>query len=160
MVKCLPAMWETRFDPWVGKMPWRRKWQPTPVPLPGKSHRQRSLVGCSPRSRKESDTTEHLHFAFTFEDKTPPWPIQTLFGSMTFLTQWPESRFVRFPQFGLSGLKYDLKQHDSLWLQNEIILSSESESCSIVSDSLRPRGLHSPWNSPGQNTGVGSRSLL
>ena len=33
------------FDPWVGKMPWRRKWQPTPVFLPGKSHRQRSLVG-------------------------------------------------------------------------------------------------------------------
>ena len=160
MVKCLPAMWETRFNPWVGKMPWRRKWQPTPVPLPGKSHGQRSLVGCSPWSHKESDTTEHLHFAFTFEDKTPPWPIQTLFGSMTFLTQWPESRFVHFPQFGLSGLKYDLKQHDSLWLQNEIILSSESESCSIVSDSLRPHGLHSPWNSPGQNTGVGSRSLL
>ena len=38
MVKCLPAMQETRFDPWVGKIPWRRKWQPTPVFLPGKSH--------------------------------------------------------------------------------------------------------------------------
>ena len=36
---------------------------------------------------------------------------------------------------------------------------SESESCSVVSDSLRPRGLYSPWNSPGQNTGVGSCSL-
>ena len=36
----------------------------------------------------------------------------------------------------------------------------ESESCSVVSDSLRPRGLYSPWNSPGQNTGVGSLSLL
>ena len=34
-----------RIDPWVGKMPWRRKWQPTPVFLPGKSHGQRSLVG-------------------------------------------------------------------------------------------------------------------
>ena len=34
-----------RFDPWVGKIPWRRKWQPTPVSLPGKSHGQRSLVG-------------------------------------------------------------------------------------------------------------------
>ena len=32
------------FDPWVGKIPWRRKWQPTPVFLPGKSHGQRSLV--------------------------------------------------------------------------------------------------------------------
>ena len=37
---------------------------------------------------------------------------------------------------------------------------SESESCSVVSDSLRPQGLFSPWNSPGQNTGVGSLSLL
>ena len=36
------------FDPWVGKIPRGRKWQPTPVFLPGKSHRQRSLVGCSP----------------------------------------------------------------------------------------------------------------
>ena len=36
------------FDPWVGKIPWRRKWQPTPVFLPGKSHGQRSLMGCSP----------------------------------------------------------------------------------------------------------------
>ena len=37
---------------------------------------------------------------------------------------------------------------------------SESESCSVVSDSLRPHGLYSPWNSPGQNTGVGTLSLL
>ena len=36
------------LDPWVGKIPWRRKWQPTPVFLSGKSHGQRSLVGCSP----------------------------------------------------------------------------------------------------------------
>ena len=43
-------------------MHWRRKWQPTPVVLPGKSHGQRSLVGYSPWGRKESDTTERLHF--------------------------------------------------------------------------------------------------
>ena len=41
---------------------WRRQWQPTPVLLPGKSHGQRSLVGCSPWGREESDTTERLHF--------------------------------------------------------------------------------------------------
>ena len=45
------------FDPWVGKIPWRRKWQPAPIFLPGKSHGQRSLVGCSPLSHKELDTT-------------------------------------------------------------------------------------------------------
>ena len=49
------------FDPWVGKIPWRRRWQPTPVFLPGESHGQRSLVGYSLRDRKESDTTERLH---------------------------------------------------------------------------------------------------
>ena len=40
------------------------------------------------------------------------------------------------------------------------LVESESEIHSVVSDSLRPHGLYSPWNSPGQNTGVGSRSLL
>ena len=45
-----------------------------------------------------------------------------------------------------------------LWL--EATEESESESRSVVSDSLRPHGLYSPWNSPGQNTGVGSLSLL
>ena len=49
------------FDPWVGKIPWRRKWQPTPVFLPRESHGQRSLTGYSPRGHKESDTTERLH---------------------------------------------------------------------------------------------------
>ena len=47
-VKNLPAMWETRFDPWVGKMPWRKAWEPTPVFLPGEFHGQRSLAGYTP----------------------------------------------------------------------------------------------------------------
>ena len=50
------------FDPWVGNIPWRRKWQLTPVFLPGESHGRRSLVGYSPRGHKELDTTERLHF--------------------------------------------------------------------------------------------------
>ena len=44
---------------------WRRQWHPTPVLLPGKSHGWRSLVGCSPWGRWESDTTERLHFHFS-----------------------------------------------------------------------------------------------
>ena len=43
---------------------WARKWQPTPVLLPGESHGGRSLVGYSPWGRKESDTTERLHFSW------------------------------------------------------------------------------------------------
>ena len=50
------------FDSWVGKNLWRRKWQPTPVLLPGKSHGQRTLVGYSLWGGKESDMTERLHF--------------------------------------------------------------------------------------------------
>ena len=50
------------FDPWVGKIPWRRKWQSTPVFLPGESHGERSLVGYSPQGLKELDTTERLHY--------------------------------------------------------------------------------------------------
>ena len=52
------------FNPWVGKISWRRKWQPTPVFLPGKSHGRRSLLGYSSWGRKELDTTEQLHFHF------------------------------------------------------------------------------------------------
>ena len=49
------------FSPWVGKILWRRKWHPTPVLLPGKSHGRRSLISYSPCGCKESDTTERLH---------------------------------------------------------------------------------------------------
>ena len=48
------------FDSWVEKIPWRMKWQPTPVFLAGESHGQRSLMGFSPWGHKESDTTEHM----------------------------------------------------------------------------------------------------
>ena len=58
MVKNLPAMQRPGLDPWVGKIPWRKEWQATPVFLPGEFHGQRSLSGYSPWGRKESDTME------------------------------------------------------------------------------------------------------
>ena len=63
-VKHLSTMWETRVRSLGWEVPWRRKWQSSPVLLPGKSHEQRSLVGYSPWGHKESDTTEQfsLHF--------------------------------------------------------------------------------------------------
>ena len=71
------------FDPWVRKIPWRRKWQPTLVFLPGKSHGQRSLAGYNPWGSKESDTTERLQ---SFND---------LWNSIMFVLTWvplkPES---------------------------------------------------------------------
>ena len=53
------------FNPWVRKIPWRRKWQPTPVFWPGKSHGQRSLAGCSPwglRVRHNLVTKQHPNY--------------------------------------------------------------------------------------------------
>ena len=47
-----------RFAPWVGKIPWRRARQPTPVFLPGEAHGRRSLAGYSPRGHKKADETE------------------------------------------------------------------------------------------------------
>ena len=57
-----------RFDLWVGKILWRRKWQPTPAFLPGKIHGQRSLAGYRPWGHKESDMTERLcmHGGYSF----------------------------------------------------------------------------------------------
>ena len=61
----MPAMQKTLrrpgCDPWVGKSPWRRKWHPTPVFLPGKSHGQRGLAGYTPWGHKESDMSEQLN---------------------------------------------------------------------------------------------------
>ena len=64
MVKNLPGNAGDRLglDLGVGKIPWRREWQPTPVFLPGESQGQSSLAGYSPWGQKESDTTELLTF--------------------------------------------------------------------------------------------------
>ena len=64
VVKNLPANardTNVAVQPWVGKIPWRRKWQPTPVFLPRKFHEQRSLAGYSPWGSKGSDITERVH---------------------------------------------------------------------------------------------------
>ena len=58
------------FNPWVGKIPWRRKWQPTPVFLLGKSHGQRSLAGYSPWGRKRVE-----HDLVTKQQQPPKVPV-------------------------------------------------------------------------------------
>ena len=60
----LSGFWQMRLSRCRGAT-WRKQWHPTPVLLPGKSHGRRSLVCCSPWGRKESDTTERLHFHFS-----------------------------------------------------------------------------------------------
>ena len=73
------------FDPWVGKIPWSRKWQPTPVLLPGKFHGQRSLEGYGLWGCKGSDTTwatntflvqSNYHYYFQYQySSTLAWKI-------------------------------------------------------------------------------------
>ena len=106
------------------------KWQPTLVFLPGKFHWQRSLVGYSPWGCRESDMTE-----------------------------WAHSIYIQWNIIQPSKKK-EIAWHAITWINLEDTLLSGSESHSVVSNSLRPHGLYSPWNSPGQNTGVGSLSLL
>ena len=61
---CLPCG-RPGFNLWVGKIPWRREWLPTPVFCPGEFRGQRSLAGCSPRGRKEPDTTVQLSLSLS-----------------------------------------------------------------------------------------------
>ena len=65
------------FDPWVGKMPWKRRWQPPLAFWPGESHRQRSLAGCGPQGRTEPDTTEVTSHARRGEEV---WNISGVWG--------------------------------------------------------------------------------
>ena len=60
------------FDPWVMKIPWRRKWQFTPVFLPRKFHGQRSLAGDSPWGCKETEVTSHACIPFPLSFPPPP----------------------------------------------------------------------------------------
>ena len=64
------------FNLWVGKVPWRRNWQPTPVFLLEKSHGRRSLVGYSSWGLKESDTTERLSTGTRWQKRESRWLVQ------------------------------------------------------------------------------------
>ena len=88
--------------PGFGKIPWRRKWQPTPVLLPGKFHGQRSLVSYSPWGRKESDTTEQLHFTLLLKHSRHELTLQFLF------LLCPDTSMAHTPAFFKSFFKYHL----------------------------------------------------
>ena len=70
-----------RFNPWVGKIPWRRKWQPIPVFWTGELHGQRRLEGYSWWYYKELDTTEHTHTHSDIQTglKGKNWNLEDLF---------------------------------------------------------------------------------
>ena len=69
-IKCLPTMQETQVQSLGQKIPWRRKWQPTPIFLSEESHGERNLVGYSPQGPKESDMTKQKQHP---PKATPEW---------------------------------------------------------------------------------------
>ena len=99
------------------KIPWRRQWQPTPVLLPGESHGGRSLVGYSPWGRKESETTEWLHFHFSLRLK---W-------KWTFSSPVATTEFSKFADI----LSVALWQHHHLGFE---ITNSIVPTCFVYSD--------------------------
>ena len=78
------------FEPWVGKIPWMRAWQLTPVFLPGESHGQRSLAGYSSCDRKVSDMTKRLTIRFIL---CPPYPYPPL-GNKLLQVDFPNKDYL------------------------------------------------------------------
>ena len=129
VVKSLPAnageTRECRFDPWVRKIPWSRKRQPTPVFLPGKFHGQRGLVGYSPWGLKQSDTSEHTRaFQMTLSDEnTVPPTVQLLcFCLLQFIFALPSGNIL----LGMDSPKYCVLviwKNSSPWLHHQLAIS-------------------------------------
>ena len=100
------------FDPWVRKLPWRRKWQPTPVFVPGESHGQRSLVGYSPWGCKESDTAKGS--ALVLAEASVPallfLSLEIFEGLASFISSfiWSRNLFENLLSFGIYRRKVEM----------------------------------------------------
>ena len=122
-----------RFNPWVRKIPWGRKWQPTPVFLPGKLHGQRSLVGYSPWGHKELDTTKWLS-TMTMNNECshctvvcPPLWLQSCFLSFSKHTEYAQN-LGHFVKIHVSALIPPLQQvihcfGNVIWMLSVVCLS-------------------------------------
>ena len=150
---------------------WRRKWQPTPVLLPGKSHGRRRLVGYSPWDCKELDTTEGLHFtssslsciyirhsanAYWIElnsinNQEPFFKLQALIFQVCFAVFFLFLLFTSFQKHSLlqsfsSWFRGEKKSHPFTWLKT--LFASWYWMCissNIKTQSLAPHGDFQPW---------------
>ena len=109
MEKNLPAkagdMKRCGFDPWVRNICWRRKWQPTPVFVPGESHGRRSVVGYNPWGHKESDTTEATEHG-RVSNCFPVWAVmnRAAKSSMCRFLWRHKNSFGKIPRIKIAGL--------------------------------------------------------
>ena len=142
---------------------WRRQWHPTAVLLPGKSHGWRSLVGCSPWDRKESDTTEQLHFHFSLScigegngnplqysclenprDRGAWWaPDYGVAPSRTWLKRYSSNSRDCFHTFWIV-LLINLPYSITGWIKQENVCLLLLFSHQVLSDSSQPHGLQHP----------------
>ena len=94
-VKDLPAMQESLVRS-LGKVPWRREWQPTPVFLPGESHGQRSPAGYSPGGRKGTDMSEELTLFHFLIRRHPLWSTFLIWKGSTLKSPVHKPQHVKF----------------------------------------------------------------
>ena len=122
-VLCLPTVFNIIVLASTAE-PWRRRWQPTPVLLPGESHGWRSLVGCSPWGLEESDTTERLHFDFSLscigEENGNPLQCSCREKPRDGGTWWAAVYGVAQSWTRLKRLSSSSSRHNSYWKQERI----------------------------------------
>ena len=130
------------FDSWVGKIPWRRKWQPTPVFLPGEAHGWRNLAGYSPWGHKDLNMTEQLTLSlFTCR----------ILGSTSDLQNW-NLHFYQISRSLVSITKFEkqwlIPQKQCRWTHSDCPHYLPSCCCcSVVSSSWEPMECHPPGSS-------------
>ena len=145
--------------------------QPTRLPRPWDSPGKNTGVGCHillqcMKVKSESEVAQSCPTLCDPIDGSPPGsPIPGIIQArMQIITTMryhlTRVRMAIIKKTRNSKCREDVKKRESLGTVGETVNWCERESRSLVSDSLRPHGLYSPWNSSGQNTGVGSLSLL
>ena len=114
-----------RFNPWVGKIPWRRKWEPTSVFSPEKFHGHRSLAGYSPWGWKKSDTTEHTHSStFIGVAKHLPHILFNLTSKGKIVTLFSQGNMTNIILLPNQVIKVNIKiMHLLKWCPEEDIIS-------------------------------------
>ena len=131
------------FDPWVGKIPWRRAWQPTPLFLPLETHGQGSLASYNPWGCKESDTTEVSEYAHThmrmypgptpFNRENMCWPTKVECTLETVLGKGPTLYWS-----GVAGNMGAFLVKEAVWLEDRASRAQPLHKAVLPSSGHRP----------------------